>query len=71
MSNQIDFNDWTYYFKGKNINPINVINFKGLMYNNNIINGNILIQKIEEDQKHFKYGLNEITKGNPKYKWRV
>ena len=72
MSNQIHFNDWTYYFKVKSINPINVTNFKGRIYiYDNIKNGNISIQKTEEDQKHFKSDLNEITKGNLKYKSKV
>ena len=31
-------------------------------------NGNISIEKIEEDQKQFKSKLNEINTGNPKYK---
>ena len=31
-----------------------------------IKNGNISIEKNEEDQKQFKTKLNEITKGNPK-----
>ena len=72
MSNQIHFNDWTYCFKVKSINPINVTNFKGRIYiYDNVKNGNISIQKIEEDQKHFKSDLNEITKGNLKYKSKV
>ena len=33
-----------------------------------IKNGNIWIEKIEEDQKQFKSGLNQITIGNPKKK---
>ena len=31
-------------------------------------NGNISIEKIEEDQKQFKSKLNEITTGNPQHK---
>ena len=64
MSNQIGFNDLTYYFKDTNINPINFIDFNGLIYiYNNIKNGNIS----EEDQKQFKSKLNEITTGNPRH----
>ena len=68
MSNQIDFNDLTYQFKDTNINPINFVNFNGLMYiYNNIKNGNVSVEKIEEDQKQFKSKLNEITTGNPRH----
>ena len=64
MSNQIGFNDLTYYFKDTNINPISFIDFNGLIYiYNNIKNGNIS----EEDQKQFKSKLNEITTGNPRH----
>ena len=35
---------------------------------NEITNDNISIDKIEEDQKQFKYKLNEITTGNKKHK---
>ena len=35
---------------------------------NEIKNGNISIEKIEESQKQFSSKLNEITTGNPKYK---
>ena len=35
---------------------------------NEITNDNISIEKIEEDQKQFKYKLNEITTGNKKHK---
>ena len=35
---------------------------------NEIKNDNIAIEKIEEDQKHFKSKLNEITTGNPKHR---
>ena len=31
-------------------------------------NGNVLIEKIEEDQKQFESKLNEINTGNPKHK---
>ena len=35
---------------------------------NEIKNDNIATEKIEEDQKHFKSKLNEITTGNPKHR---
>ena len=36
------------------------------MYIYNIKDGNMSIDKIEEDQKQFKSKLNEITTGNPR-----
>ena len=43
--------------------------FRGPTYIcNEIKNGNISIEKIEEDEKQFKSKLNEITTGNPKHK---
>ena len=35
---------------------------------NDIINGDIIIENIEEGQKQFKPNLNKITTGNPKHK---
>ena len=35
---------------------------------NEMKNGNISIEKTEEDKKQFKSKLNEITTGNPKHK---
>ena len=69
ISKETDFNNLIYYFKGSNIAPINFIGFKGPMHIcNEIINGDITIEKIEENQKQFKSKLNEITTGNPKHK---
>ena len=38
---------------------------------NEIQNGNITIEKIEEYQKQFKTKLNQITTGNLKHKSKV
>ena len=60
MSNQIDFNDLTYYFKDKNINPMDFTNFKGPFHiYNNMKNGNVSIENVEEYQRQFKSKLNE------------
>ena len=68
-SKEINFNNSTYHFKGSNTAPINLIDFRGSMHiYNDIKNGNISIEKIEEDQKLFQSKLNEITAGNPKHK---
>ena len=69
ISKEIDFNDLIYCFKGPNTAPINFIDFRGPMHiYDEIKNGNISIEKIEEDQKQFKSKLNEITTGNSKHK---
>ena len=69
IGEQINFNNLIYYFKGKNISPINFIGFKGLMHiYNNIKNDNTSIEKMKKDQKQFKSKLNEITTVNPKHK---
>ena len=69
ISKEINFNNLTYHFKGSNTAPINFIDFRGPMHiYNEIKNGNISIEKIEEDQKQFKSQLNEITTLNPKHR---
>ena len=66
ISKEINSNNLTYHFKGSNTAPINFIDFRGSMHiYNDIKNGNISIEKIEEDQKQFQSKLNEI---NPKHK---
>ena len=53
IGKQIDFNNLTYYFKNKNISPINFIGFRGLLHiYNNIKNGNTLLGKIGKDQNN-------------------
>ena len=69
---EINFNSLNYYFKDKNISPINFSGFTVPMHiYNNIKNGNTSIEKIEEDQTQFKSNLKEIITGNPKYKSKV
>ena len=67
MSKQIDFNDFIYYFKSKNITPITFIGFRGPWHiYGNIKNDNISIKEAEENKEQFKSNLNKITRGNPK-----
>ena len=67
ISKQIDFSNLTYYFEDKNITPINFIGFRGPMHiYNDIKDGNISIEKIEEDQKEFRLSFNKIATENPK-----
>ena len=69
ISKEINFNNLTYHFKGSNTAPINFVDFRGPMHiYNEIKNGNISIEKTEEDQKQFKSQLNEITTVNPKHR---
>ena len=69
ISKRINVNNLTYHFKGSNTAPTSFTDFRGLMHiYNEITNDNISIEKIEEDQKQFKYKLNEITTGNKKHK---
>ena len=66
ISKEINFNNLTYHFAGSNIAPINCIRGSMCIYNE-LKNGNISTEKIEEDQKQFKSKLNEITLKNKKY----
>ena len=79
MNREIDFNNFTYYFKNLNLAPINFIGFRGPLHIfEEIKNDNISIKKLEEDQeknkkkknkkKNFESKLNETTTGNPKHK---
>ena len=53
-SKTINFNNLTYHFKGSNTAAINFIDLRGLMHiYNEIKNGGISIEKIEENQKQF------------------
>ena len=55
LSKRIDFNNLTYYFKGKDNVPINFICFKGpLHFYTNIFNGDTNIEKAEKDKKQNK-----------------
>ena len=61
ISKEINFNNFTYHFKGSNTAPINCIEFRDPeRIFNEIKNGNISIEKSEEDQKLFKSKLNEM-----------
>ena len=69
LSRQIDFDNLTYYFKRKNISPINFIGFKAPLHlYRDIFDGNIKLAKAEEDKKKFKSDLNAITWENTKKK---
>ena len=51
-SKQIDFNNLVYYFKGRDIAPINFIRFIGPLHIfNEIKNGNTSLKKVEKDKK--------------------
>ena len=52
MNREIDFNNFTYYFKNPNLAPINFIGFRGPLHIfEEIENDNISIKKLEEDQE--------------------
>ena len=78
MNREIDFNNFTYYFKNPNLAPINFIGFRGpLNIFEEIENDNISIKKIRRrsrrknnnsNNKKFESKLNEITTENPKHK---
>ena len=73
IAKQIDFNNLTYYLKSPNLASINFIGFRGPMYvYNEIKNGNMSMENIEEDQKQFKSDLNfkkvEILRKNQQIK---
>ena len=55
MNREIDFNNFTYYFKNLNLAPINFIGFRGPLHIfEEIKNDNISIKKLEEDQEKNK-----------------
>ena len=69
LDRQTDFRNVSYYFKGKDSSPINLIGFRGpLNLYKNIIKGNIKQSKAEEYRKQFKPNPTETTRGNPKNK---
>ena len=62
LSKQTDFNNLTYYFRGKSVAKI-YIGFKGpLDFYSNVTDGYITQEKAEEKQNEFKKDLNEILK---------
>ena len=66
LSEEIDFDNLTYHYKGKN-NPKNLIGFKGLLsFYRSIKKCNITLEKAEEQQKEFKLEVKEIVKEGQK-----
>ena len=62
LSKQTDFNNLTYYSKGKSAQKY-FVGFKGpLGFYKNMKEGDIKLEKAEEKQKEFKSDLNEISK---------
>ena len=58
------FNNLTYHFKSSNTASTNSIEFGGSIHiYNEVKNGNISIEKNQEDEKQLKLRLNEITIG--------
>ena len=71
MSKEIDYNSLVYNFKGPT-HPINFAIFDGPMYiYDQLKNGNISLQQVENQQKDFRKELSEITSGNPRYKSNI
>ena len=68
LGKKIDFNNLTYHYKSKNVQKI-FLSFKDpLISYKSIKEGNITLEKAEEEQKEFKSELNEIFKGSKKSK---
>ena len=68
MSREIDYNNWTYIFKGLTY-PISFAKSGGPMYvYNQLKNGEKTLQQTEKEQKDFKKELNETTSGNQSHK---
>ena len=68
LSEGIDFNNLTYYYKSK-CAPKYFVCFKGpLIIYNDVKNGWIILQKEEKIQEELRSELNEILKGNLNYK---
>ena len=68
LSEEIDFNNLTYFYTGK-IAPKCFVRFKvPLIIYNDIKNGRVSLQKEEKIQEDFQLELNEILKENPNYK---
>ena len=66
LSKEIDLNNLTYHYKGKN-DPKKFIGFKGpLSFYRSIKEGHITLVKQKNNKKEFKLDLNEILKGSKK-----
>ena len=71
ISKEIDYSNLVYNFMGPT-HPINFAIFDSPMYNyDQLKNGNISLQQVENEQKDFRKYLNEITSGNPIYKSNI
>ena len=68
MSDEIKFNNLTYYFKIPTLAPISFIAFRGQMHIYEEIK-NVSIEKVEENEKQLKPKMNEITTRNSKMKF--
>ena len=69
MAKQFDFNDLPYHFTSSNLASINYSRFKDLLIiYSEIKNGNMSIEKAEDDQEQFKLDLYLITRTNPRCK---
>ena len=66
LSKEIDLNNLTYHYKGKN-DPKKFIGSKGpLSFYRSIKEGHITLVKQKNNKKEFKLDLNEILKGSKK-----
>ena len=64
LSKQINFNNLSYHYTGKN-DLKKLIGFKGLLnFNRSIKESNITLEKPEEQQREFKSESNKIVKGS-------
>ena len=71
MGKEIDYNNLVYNFNGPT-HPINFSIFDGPIYTNDQLkNGNISLQQVENQQKDFRKELSEVTSGNPRYKSNI
>ena len=65
-SKPIDYDNLTCNFKGPNISPINLIEFKGtLNIFESIYDGNRSLEDVEKDQIRLKSDVGHIKQGNP------
>ena len=64
LSKQINFNNLSYHYTGKN-DLKKLIGFKGLLnFNRSIKESNITLEKPEEQQREFKSESKKIVKGS-------
>ena len=66
MSKEIDYTNFVYDFKGPT-SSIGFTDFRGPIYTyDQLKKGYKTLQQIEKQQRDFKKGLNEITRGSNK-----